>query len=231
MKKKTRLLLLFAAFVVIALIWTQIPLSEWIEQFRLWVVGSGVFGILVYVAAYSVFAVFLAPVSLLTVAAGLAFGFWGLPLVVFSATLAATVSFLLGRYALRDKVLEWISKDVRLLSLNQAVSAEGWRVVGLLRLSPFVPFGMQNYFFSIAEIKLGPYVLASAIGMMPGTALYVYIGALGQAVGRAGLLQWLLIVAGLVATGFTALFLAKRAKALFAAQLQQGLHQYPDIEP
>jgi len=150
-------------------------------------------------------------VSLLTLAAGFAFGVWGFPLVIVSATLAATLAFLLGRHVLRDRVSGWINQDKKLYSLNKVVSVEGWRVVGLLRLSPLIPFGMQNYLFSITEIRLGPYMLASAIGMMPGTALYVYIGALGQALGSASTIQWLFIAVGLIATGFVAWFVTKRA--------------------
>jgi uncharacterized membrane protein YdjX (TVP38/TMEM64 family) len=132
---------------VTAWAWTWIPISEWIEHFRLWILDLGLLGVVVFIVAYSAFTVIMAPVSLLSLSAGLAFGVWGFPLVVVSATLAATLAFLFGRYALRDRVSRWINQDRKLLSLNKAVSAEGWRVVGLLRLSPLVPFGMQNYFF------------------------------------------------------------------------------------
>ena len=78
---------------------------------------------------------------------------------------------------------------------------------------------MQNYLFSITEIKLIPYIVASAIGMMPGTALYVYIGALGQALGSASAIQWVFIGIGLIATGFVAWFVAKRANEVLSSEL------------
>ena len=217
MKKSTQLFLLLLVLATIAWVWTQVPLNEWIGHFRLWILELGLVGVVIFIVAYSAFTIIMAPVSLLTMTAGLAFGVWGFPLVIVSATLAATLAFLLGRYALRERVLRWISKDKKLLSLNKAVSAEGWRIVGLMRLSPLVPFGIQNYVFSITEIKLVPFVIATGIGMMPGTALYVYIGALGQAVGRASSIQWMFIGVGLVATGFVAWFVAKRASAVLAA--------------
>lgn len=178
----------------------------------------GLLGVIVFIVAYSVLSIILAPVALLSLSAGLAYGAWGFPLVLVSATLAATLAFLLGRYVMRERVLQWISRDTKLLSLNRAVTAEGWRIVGLLRLSPLVPFGMQNYLFSITEIKLVPYVIASAIGMIPGTALYVYLGALGQALGHASTVQWWFIGIGLVATGLVAWFVAKRARQVLAAE-------------
>lgn len=220
-KRTSQLLLLLLLLAVVALVWTRIPLNEWIGQFRLWILDLGVLGVGVFIVAFSVFTIIMAPVSLLSMTAGLAFGVWGFPLVILSATLAATLAFLLGRYALRDRVSRWIDQDKKLYALNKAVSAEGWRVVGLMRLSPIVPFGMQNYLFSITEIKLVPYIAASAIGMMPGTALYVYIGALGQALGSASSIQWLFIGIGLSATGFVTWFVAKRANEVLAADRSQ----------
>lgn len=218
MKKTLKLLVLVLVLALIAWVWTRIPLNDWIMHFRLWILNLGVLGVVIFIVAYSFFTIILAPVSLLTLTAGLAYGGWGFPLVVVSATLAATLAFLLGRYALRDRVMLWIKQDKKLLSLNKAVSAEGWRIVGLLRLSPLVPFGMQNYVFSITEIKLVPFIIASAIGMMPGTALYVYIGALGQALGSASAIQWLFIATGLIATGLVVWFVAKRAKDVLSAE-------------
>lgn len=218
MKKTSQLLLIVLVLALVAWVWTRIPLNDWIAHFRLWILDMGLLGVVIYIVAYSAFTLIMAPVSLLSLAAGLAYGVWGFPLVLVSATLAATLAFLLGRYALRDRVLQWIKQDKKLLSLNKAVSAEGWRVVGLLRLSPLVPFGMQNYLFSITEIKLVPYIVASAIGMMPGTALYVYIGALGQALGSASAIQWVFIGIGLIATGFVAWFVAKRANEVLSSE-------------
>jgi uncharacterized membrane protein YdjX (TVP38/TMEM64 family) len=229
-KKISQLVLLVLLLAVIVWAWTRIPLNEWIEHFRVWILDLGLFGVVVFIAAYSAFTIILAPVSLLTISAGLAYGVWGFPLVIVSATLAATLAFLLGRYALRDQVSRWINQDRKLLSLNKAVSAEGWRIVGFLRLSPLVPFGMQNYLFSITEIKLLPFVLASAIGIMPGTALYVYIGALGQAVGRASAIQWWFIGVGLIATGFVAWIVAKRANKVLTADRLEDNRQHPNNE-
>ena len=217
-RKSTKLLLFVLLLALAAFVWSQIPLNEWIAQFRLWILDLGLLGVVVFLIAYSVLTIMLAPVGLLSLSAGFAYGAWGFPLVVVSATLAATLAFLLGRYALRERVLQWIKHDKKLNSLSKAVSEEGWRVVGLLRLSPLVPFSMQNYLFSLTEIKVLPYTLATAIGIMPGTAMYVYIGSLGQAVGQASSLQWVFIAAGLIATALVAWFVAKRANQVLDAQ-------------
>jgi len=206
------------SLVLIILLWWMMPVAVWIDAFRGWILQLGAAGLVAFVFLYVVITIVLGPASAMTLTAGLAYGAWGFPLVVCSATLAAAIAFLLGRYVAQDRVNRWISKDPRLQSLNQAVSDEGWRVVGLMRLSPLIPYGVQNYLFSITQIRFLPFVLATLIGIMPATALYVYIGSLGQAVGKAGALQWLLAIAGLLATLLVAWVIGKRAKAALAVR-------------
>lgn len=208
------MILLLAA---LAGIWSWLPLSEWIDHIRAWVLSLGGVGIVLFILAYIVLTTVLAPVSLLSITAGLAYGLWGVPLVVLSATLAAVVAFLLGRYIAYEKVSRWIERDPRLSSLDTAVSEQGWKVVGLVRLSPLVPFGLQNYLFSLTSVKVVPYAIATAVGILPGSALYVYIGVMGQAIEGAGSIQWVLLAFGLVSTVLVAWFVGRRANQVLAA--------------
>src|SRR5207253_7088641 len=61
------------------------------------------------------------------------------------------------------------------------VCSSDLKLIFLLRLSPVIPFNLSNYFYGLTAVKFWPYVLASWIGMMPGTFLYVYIGTAGKA--------------------------------------------------
>ncbi len=211
-------------------LWTQLPLTQWIETLRLWILSLGVLGVAAFSILYVVVTVVLGPASGLTLMAGLAYGAWGFPLVVISATLAAAVAFLLGRYVAHERVNRWIAGKPRLLALNSAVSDEGWRVVGLMRLSPIIPYGLQNYLFSVTHIGFVPFVLATLVGIMPATALYVYIGSLGQAIGSAGVLQWVLVLAGLVATGMVAWVVGKRATAALERQALGSLERLDQLD-
>ncbi len=216
MKMHWKILIACGVMMLLLLVWWQLPVKIWIDQFRAWILDLGVVGVVAFVLMYVLITVVLGPASALTLTAGLAYGAWGFPLVVLSATLAAAVAFLLGRYVARDRVTRWMNRDARLRSLNKAISDEGWRVVGLMRLSPLIPYGVQNYLFAVTQIGFVPFVLATIVGIMPATALYVYIGSLGQAVGRFSGLQGVLIIAGLVATLLVAWFVGKRAKAALA---------------
>lgn len=222
MKKSTKLILLILLLLALASLWSWLPLGQWVEQIRDWVLSLGVLGVLLFILAYVIFTALLAPVSILSIAAGLAYGLWGIPLVVLSATLAATVALFLGRYIAHKKVSQWIDQDPRLSSLNTAVSEQGWRVVGLVRLSPLIPFGLQNYLFSLTGVNAVPFALATAVGILPGSALYVYIGVMGQAMGRAGSAQWALLAIGLLSTILVAWYVGKRANQVLAASQRKA---------
>lgn len=207
-----------AALVTVTALWFLLPVKEWIGSFQGWIGDLGPIGVVIFTGLYVLVTVVLGPAWALTLVAGLAYGAWGFPLVVLSATLAACVAFLIGRHVGRDRVTKLVDDDNRLKALNKAVSDEGWKVVGLLRLSPVFPFGLQNYLFALTDIGFLPYALATLVGIMPGSALYVYIGTLGNADGGGGeAFRWVLLGAGLVATAAVVWLVTKRAKAALEA--------------
>ena len=56
-------------------------------------------------------------------------------------------------------------------SIDRAVGDQGRKIVFLLRLSPVFPFTLLNYAFGLTQVKLLQYVVASWIGMLPGTVM------------------------------------------------------------
>ena len=177
MSTKTKVALGALVLVGVTALWFLLPVREWIEGFQGWISELGALGVAVFVLLYVGVTVVLGPAWALTLVAGLAYGLWGLPLVVGAATLAACVAFLLGRHVARERVTKLVDDDRRLKALNRAVGQEGWKVVGLMRLSPVFPFGLQNYLFGVTDVAFVPYALATMLGILPGTALYVYIGS------------------------------------------------------
>jgi len=203
--------------VVAALVagWFLLPVRDWLDAFQAWIKELGPWGFLIFGAVYIVATVLLLPVSVLTVGAGLAFGVAkGFPLVVVSATIGATLAFLVSRYVAHDKVESLMSKRPKFKALKSAVGEGGWKVVGLLRLSPVLPFNLQNYFYGITDIKLLPYMAATLVGIMPGTLLYAYLGAAGKAATGegGGVLKWVFFAVGLLVTIGVAVFVTKKAR-------------------
>jgi uncharacterized membrane protein YdjX (TVP38/TMEM64 family) len=193
------------------------PVGHWIAQFQTWILALGLWGVAIFALLFIATTLVLAPDWPLSITAGFVYGFWALPIVLAAATTAATLSFLAARYLVRARVRAFLTGRPRLAAIDRAVAEEGWRIVALLRLSPVVPFNLQNYVFGATAVPLLQYVAATAIGIIPGSLLYIYLGVLGNAarhrsaVGAS--LEWLLFGLGLLATLAAAIIVARKAKA------------------
>ena len=193
------------------------PVQAWVQALSAWIGGLGVWGVLIYGAAYAGALVVLLPAAPFTVGAGLIYGLWGFPLALFSTTLGASLAFLVSRHLLRGRVARLIAGRPGLRAIDRAVGEEGWRVVALLRLSPLVPFCVQNYACGASSIGFWPYVAATGLGIAPGCLLYVYLGVAGRAVSDAGgALRWALVALGVAATVAVTLLVGRRARAVLA---------------
>lgn len=186
----------------------------------------GVWGPVIFVAIYIVATVFLIPGSVLTLGAGAVFGVGkGSVVVSIAATLGATAAFLVGRYLARDWVAKKIAGNEAFSAIDNAVSDEGWKIVGLTRLSPVFPFTLLNYAFGLTRVSLRDYFFASWIGMIPGTVMYVYLGALAsagiQSEGRTPA-QWALMVIGLLATVAVTVFVTRIAKKALGKKIESN---------
>jgi uncharacterized membrane protein YdjX (TVP38/TMEM64 family) len=181
-----------------------------------WIDALGWIGPIVFIAAYVIACVLFIPGSALTLGAGALFGVVrGTILVSIASTLGATAAFLVGRYLARDWVARKIGGNDKFAAIDKAVGKEGWKIVGLTRLSPIFPFNLLNYAYGLTNVRLRDYVLASWIGMMPGTVMYVYVGSLarlGVDAAEASTARTTLRIVGLVATVAVTLYITRVAK-------------------
>jgi uncharacterized membrane protein YdjX (TVP38/TMEM64 family) len=177
-----RLIALIAIVIALLLAMQFLPVQQWLRNFNAWVAHTGVAGIFIFIGVYAVATVLLAPGSILTIGAGFAFGLWkGFFAVSAGATLGASLAFLVARFIARDKIESSARRNEKFQKIDNAIGRQGAKLIFLLRLSPVIPFNLSNYFYGLTAVKFWPYVLASWIGMMPGTFLYVYIGTAGKA--------------------------------------------------
>jgi uncharacterized membrane protein YdjX (TVP38/TMEM64 family) len=191
-----------------------------------WILGLGWRGYVIFVALYVAACIFFVPGSILTLGAGALFGpVIGSMLVSVAATLGATAAFLVGRYLARDWVAQRIARHATFKAIDRAVAEEGWKIVGLTRLSPVFPFNLLNYAFGLTQVSLRDYILASWIGMMPGTVMYVYIGSLaGAAAGvhERTTLEWALYGIGLVATVIVSILITRIAQRALSQRIESS---------
>jgi len=169
-----------------------------------------------FIFLYALAVVFFFPASVMTLAAGTGFGVvLGSVYVSLASTLGAALAFLVGRHVARKAIQKRIDGNKTFSAIDSAVADEGWKVVGLTRLSPIFPFTLLNYAYGVTKVKFTHYVLASWIGMMPGTILYVYVGSLGKAAASSNNkspLEWSFYGMGLLATIVVTVYVTKIAK-------------------
>ena len=198
--------------------------QDLLKQALDWIGELGPWGPVIFIALYIVATVLFIPGSVLTLGAGAVFGVvWGSIYVSIASTAGATCAFLVGRYLARAAIARKLEGNDRFAAIDQAVAKEGWKIVGLTRLSPVFPFTLLNYAFGLTRVKLGHFVIASWIGMMPGTVMYVYLGSLakaatGERTRTSG--EWVLYGVGLLATLVVTLFLTRIAKKALAKKIE-----------
>ena len=171
------------------------------SQLRQWQVDFPMLTAIAAVAIYVVVAGLSFPgAAILTLVCGWYFGFWeGLLVVSFGSTGGATVAFLISRYLLRD----WAQSKMRdrLAGINEVFEREGAFYLFTLRIVPAVPFFVINAVMGLTKIRASTFWWVSQIGMLPGTAAYVYAGSTVPSLttlaeeGVGSVLSWQLIVA------------------------------------
>jgi uncharacterized membrane protein YdjX (TVP38/TMEM64 family) len=221
--RKFLLLFLGAALVLLFAFGRQLHTRERLQEALGWIANSGWAGMLVFVCLYVVACVLLLPGSVLTFGAGTVFGLVkGMVLSSVAATLGATAAFLVGRYLARDWVARRLERFPHFQAIDEAVAADGWKVVGLTRLSPLLPFSLLNYAYGLTRISLRDYVVASWIGMLPGAALYSYLGSLvhdltaGNTRRERTPVEWVFYGVGLLATVVVSWWLTRLCRKTLA---------------
>jgi len=183
-----------------------------IDSLRDQVARAGAWGWVVFVAAYVVATLLLLPKNVLSVAAGLTYGAGlGTVLVWLAAVLGACAAFWIGRALGRDGVARLAGPAMA--KLDGWVARRGALAVLVARLVPVVPFTAVNYASGLTVVGFVPYLLATAVGILPGTVAYVVIGAYGS---DPGSWPFLAALSGLVLLGCGGLLwrhLARRRRA------------------
>lgn len=159
--------------------WIFFPVESWLHRVYGWFAVKGAAGATVFLLIYIVAVILLVPGTLLALSAALIYGFWALPLVLGGATIGASFAFLIARYLAYGQVASFIASHRRLRAVMGAVNEGGWQIVGLARLSPLIPFNLQNYFFGLTCIPFWHYAAATLVGIIPSTVVNVYLGTLG----------------------------------------------------
>ncbi|MDX8364382.1 TVP38/TMEM64 family protein [Cytobacillus sp. IB215665] len=177
MKKQTIIKIILLIAVLITLIWINNKyLNITPTLIREWILSFGLFAPVIYVILYTVRPLILFPASILSLAAGLAFGAVnGTIYTVVGATCGAALSFWVARKLGKNiSNKEWTGKAK---SIQTQIEKQGFIYVLLLRLLPIFNFDMISYIAGISKVRFKDFVLATFIGIIPGTFAYNFLGS------------------------------------------------------
>ena len=159
----------------------------------------------------------LLPTNVLSLLCGWAFGLpVGLAVALGAATLGSPLGYLIGKWLAGPGVMQMIARNPKGAAVCAAITrsspARAFVLIGLLRLSPVVPYGSTNVLAAVFGVRWLPFLLGTFIGLAPRAAAVVFIGAgLERLDGDTGVSPWVW-GAGLAATVLALLVMSWAAK-------------------
>jgi len=195
-------------------------LAENYTSLKAFVDGQLATALLVFGVAYIISVALSLPVaSLLTLAGGALFGWPAAAVIICAATIGATIVFIAARTALNEFFIKRTIGFMAKLEAGFHKNAISYLLA--LRLIPVVPFWVVNIVPALLGMRLNHYVLATFIGITPGTLIYVWVARSFDSVMSGGehpdlsVLSEPAIIAPLLTLGLLSLFptLWKRLRA------------------
>jgi uncharacterized membrane protein YdjX (TVP38/TMEM64 family) len=139
--------------------------------------GLGVTGALIALVLGLVHLVVWYPAEILDAAVGYVYGFWvAMPLVMVVWLISAVIGYWIGRHAARPVLHRFVNPE-RFERFEQLAERGGVTLLLAMRLVPVVPFSLFSYAAGAARVPLGRFVWTTAIGYLPITAVFVYLGS------------------------------------------------------
>ncbi len=150
-------------------------LAENYASLKAFIDGQQTTALLVYGAAYILTVALSLPVaSLLTLAGGALFGWIAAAVIICTATIGATIVFIAARTALNEFFAKRTTGFMEKLEVGFKKNSFSYLLA--LRLIPAAPFWIVNIVPALLGMRLKHYVLATLIGITPGTLIYVWVG-------------------------------------------------------
>lgn len=195
--------LLAAALLVAALLYVDDARDATLALLH-WMDSLGSKGALIFFGIYVFVVVLLLPGVVLTLGAGLVYGFWvGSLLVLASLAVGSSIAFIIARHCFSEGFSRRIESRPSLQVLNRGIEQEGWKLVALSRCMPGFPYKLSNYFFGLTALPFRHFFFANLVGVIPLTLTNVYIGSVTANLAQLGERErqpweWMLYAVGLV---------------------------------
>jgi uncharacterized membrane protein YdjX (TVP38/TMEM64 family) len=183
-----------------------------------WIQSMGAFAPLCFIAVFVTLTPFFVSADALCFAAGLLFPIGaGMLCIIIATYLASAFMFFLGRYLLRDKIRTYLAAHKRFAELNQVIKNHELKLMFLLRLMP-LPFAMLSYAFSVTQVRLRPYLVATSGILIYNISLFYFgysakhlSGLISSEASAQNAVSYPLLTAGLIIFVAVLIYVAKIA--------------------
>lgn len=168
--------------------------------------------VLIYIGVYIAATALSVPgATILTLLGGFFFGPWLATLYVnVGASLGAFIIYIAARYFLGEGIQNKYGE--KLEKFNAEIDKNGPNYMLTLRLVPIFPFFLVNLFAGFTTIRPRQFLWTTALGIIPGSFAYTWLGYAGATIGDGA--PWQLFVAlGLLAVLSLIPVLIRRIKA------------------
>jgi len=150
------------------------------EILRNYIGDFGYLAPFIYILCFTILPIAFFPVPILALAAGLLFGFLpGTIYTLIGAVLNSAIMFLMAKVLAKDAVTNLLQRKLPenwssfLFDLDEK---RGFGIIFILRLIPAMPYNLINYGAGLTSIKFSSYMLATILGILPGTLVFLNIG-------------------------------------------------------
>ena len=165
--------------IIVVLVWLAIylPFQTWLADLYGWSQLNPNLALLAFSGLVVLGMILMFPVSIQAMAAGFIFGLHkGFVVMCLSGLIGFAAAFLAGRSLARPWIEKWVGRRPEITAIDKAIKQKGLVVVILARLSQILPYNLLNYSFGLTSVSLRDFILGSAVGMLPGIFVFVFIG-------------------------------------------------------
>lgn len=191
------------ACIFIAFLWYAINNNlGFLEAFRVVTVSlvdlmqNSVWGPLIFLLAYATRPIFLFSAGILSIAGGFLFGpILGILFTIIASNISAMVAYFIGRFFGGNLLDDDASAGI-IQKYAARMRENSFMTVLTMRLA-FIPYDAVNYIAAFLRIDWKPFILATALGSLPGTIAFSLLGAsLTEFDGSTPEFDWRILAAG-----------------------------------
>ena len=180
MKKNKKLIISMITLLILVITYFAFFRGLTPEILRNYIGGFGYLAPFIYILCFTILPIAFFPVPILALAAGLIFGFLpGTLYTLIGAVLNSAIMFLMAKVLAKDAVTNLLQRKLPenwssfLFDLDEK---RGFGIIFILRLIPAMPYNLINYGAGLTSIKFSSYMLATILGILPGTLVFLNIG-------------------------------------------------------